>query len=43
MPYKLDRAIVLPSERLVEDGTEEIPVGRKQSRRMSNIKRYLTR
>ncbi|KAJ6007177.1 hypothetical protein N7499_000841 [Penicillium canescens] len=43
LPYKLDRAIVLPRERLVEDDTEEDPNRRgRQFRQISGIKRYHT-
>ncbi|KAJ5297345.1 hypothetical protein PENANT_c005G10999 [Penicillium antarcticum] len=43
LPYKLDRAIVLPSERLVEDDTEEDPNRRRrQFRQTPVIKRYHT-
>jgi hypothetical protein len=43
LPYKLDRAIKLPGERLVEDDTEEDPNRRgRQFRPIPGIKRYHT-
>jgi hypothetical protein len=48
LPYEVDRAVMLPGERLVEDIAEDreqkaASRGRFDSRLMSKIKRYHTR
>lgn len=43
LPYKLDRAIVLPSENLVEDGTaEDQNWNQRQYLRWEQMKRFRT-
>lgn len=43
LPYKLDRAIILPSEQLVEDGTCEDPNwNQRQNRRWEQMIRFST-
>lgn len=43
LPYKLDRAILLPSEQLIDDETIHDPVWRRQSQQQDRFKRYHTR
>ncbi|KAJ5223227.1 Low-affinity potassium transport protein [Penicillium chermesinum] len=42
LPYKLDRAIVLPGERLIEGDAQEDLTSRIQLHKLSKIKRYHT-